>query len=308
MFSPVKNQSLKRWQESQTQAGMERETWENDNRLLKELPIFGWLRFHKTLLGALQPDRHLGEYEIHYLKRGRLNWWVEATAHEFRPGSVFIIRPGELHGGDEESLQPCEHLWFRIKLGPKTLPGLSADESAALSRGFEEISNTTFPVSTAIGDYLDKILVEHRMNEPHGAIIARGLLHACLATIIRDYATFATQTKNAPLVTWRIRRALEMLDEVADLQNLKIADLAEKVGLSESGFRERFKAEMGFSPHEYILDRRITEARQRLSETDLDVTRIALDLGFSSSQYFATVFRRRVGMSPSDYRRRHDEA
>jgi len=308
MFSPAKKQSLKTWKQSLAHAGMERETWEHGERLLKELEIFGWLRFHETLPGALQSDRHLGEFEIHYLKRGHLNWWVEKTTYEFRPGSVFIVKPGELHGGDEESLQPCEHLWLRMRLGSTPLPGLSAGESAALRKDLEGVRHTTFPVSTTVGDYLDKILVEHRVKGPHSALTARSLLHALLATIIRDYGVFTTQSRSAPLVTWRVRRALEILDTDPSVQSPKVSELAEKVGLSESGFRERFKAEMGFSPHEYILNQRITEARRRLTETDADITRVALDLGFASSQYFATVFRRRVGMSPGDYRKRHKKA
>lgn len=308
VFSPTKKQSLLTWKKTLTQSGMERETWEASNQLLKELSIFGWLRFHETLCGALQPDRHEGEFEIHYLKRGHLNWWVEDTTYEFRPGSVYVIRPGQLHGGDEESLQPCEHVWFRIRFNAEPLPGLTEKESADLQKGMEALRHTTFPVSTAVGDFLDRLLIEHRTRGENSVMIARGLLHALLVTILRDYTAFTTQSQGTPLITWRIRRALEILDTDSSDSAPRVAELAEKIGLSESGFRERFKAEMGFSPHEYILNKRITQARRMLTETDFDITRVAIDLGFSSSQYFATVFRRQVGMSPGEYRKRHKES
>lgn len=307
MTSPGKKRSLDTWKNSVARSGFERETWEHGDRLLKEIDIFGWLRFHETLPGALQPDRHPGAYEIHYLKRGHLNWWVEDTTYEFRPGSIFIVRPDQLHGGDEESLQPCEHIWLRLRLDDEKnpLPGLSAPELTALRKGFDGIQHTTFPVSTVVGDYLDSLLAEHRTKDTNSTVIARGLMHALLCTIIRDYAAFTSHSTGKPLITWRIRRALEILDSDQNVQSPRVAELAEKVGLSESGFRERFKAEMGFSPHEYILNQRITEARRRLTETSDDITHVALDLGFASSQYFATVFRRRVGMTPGDYRKRH---
>ena len=307
MTRPPKKQSLDAWKQSVTRSGFERETWEQGERLLKEIEIFGWLRFHETLPGALRPDRHPGAYEIHYLKRGHLNWWIGNTTHEFRPGSVYIVRPGEPHGGDEESLQPCEHLWLRIAIDPEKppLPALTAAEHSALCKDFEGIQHATFPVSTAVGDFFDRILAEHRTRDAHSALIVRSHLHALLCTIVRDYHAFTSHARGEPLVTWRIRKALEILDEDGNIQSPRVAELAEKVGLSESGFRERFKAEMGFSPHEYILNQRITEARKRLTETDADITHVALDLGFASSQYFATVFRRRVGMSPGDYRKRH---
>jgi AraC-like DNA-binding protein len=212
--------------------------------------------------------------------------------------------PGQLHGADEQSLQPCEHLWFRFRLPAQPLPGLTASEFGELKRGLQQINHPTFPVSTSVAGFLDGILQEHRSRSELSCVMARSMFHAVLATVIRDYSVFANRPRSTPLVTWRIRKALEILQVDADA-NQKIADLARKVGLSESGFRERFKAETGFSPHEYILNRRIAEGRRRLQETGDDITRIALDLGFASSQYFATVFRRLVGMSPGDYRRRH---
>ncbi len=147
-----------------TRSGFERETWEHGDRLLKEIDIFGWLRFHETLPGALQPDRHPGVYEIHYLKRGHLNWWVEDTTYEFRPGSVFIVRPDQLHGGDEESLQPCEHLWLRLSLdGEKACsPLFPPRRLPRCARASKAFSTPLFPVSTVVGDYLDRMLAEHR--------------------------------------------------------------------------------------------------------------------------------------------------
>ena len=293
-------------EKAQAQPGMERETWEGDKRLVPELSIFGWLRFHSTKVGFLGPDAHEGEFEIHYLKRGYLNWWVEETSYEFLPGSIFVVKPGQLHGGDEASLQPCEHLWFRISLDKQPLPWLPEAESNELRNGFHAIQHTTFAVSSDVSSYFDTLLQEHRSQREFGCLVARSTLHLILTTILRDYAVFAQRSRSTSLVTWRIRKALELLDQDEN-SSPKISELAAEVGLSESGFRERFKAETGSSPLEYMQHRRIMEARRRLEQTDHDITRIAMDLGFSSSQYFATFFRRLVGISPGEYRKSHDK-
>lgn len=295
------------WIHSQSSQTFKRETWEGKGRLLPELPLFGWLHFHETLKGALQPDRHPGLFEIHYLKRGHLSWWIEDRTYDFQPHSIFIVRPGELHGGDEDSLQPCEHFWLRINLdcSPEPLPGLSLRETQLIRNGFTNIQHRTFPVSTEIAAYFERLLDLHRNAGAINPIIGRGLLHAMLGTILRDHDTFSHSLKAAPLVTWRIRRVMELLNDNSSMQIPKVVELAKEVGLSESGFRERFKAETGYSPHEYILNHRIKEARRRLAETSDEITRIAVDLGFASSQYFATVFRRRVGLTPGNYRLRH---
>jgi AraC-like DNA-binding protein len=51
----------------------------------------------------------------------------------------------------------------------------------------------------------------------------------------------------------------------------------------------------------------VEEAHRRLADTNEDITNIAHNLGFSSSQYFATVFRRETGMTPGEYRETHQK-
>jgi len=60
---------------------------------------------------------------------------------------------------------------------------------------------------------------------------------------------------------------------------------------------------VGVPPGEYILRQKIKKAEQELTGSERDITEIAYDLEFSSSQYFATVFRRYAGCSPSDFRK-----
>ena len=63
------------------------------------------------------------------------------------------------------------------------------------------------------------------------------------------------------------------------------------------------REELGVSPKHYQEQRRIDEARRLLSSTTMDITGIAYELGFSSSQHFATRFRRLAGCSPTAYRK-----
>jgi AraC-like DNA-binding protein len=60
----------------------------------------------------------------------------------------------------------------------------------------------------------------------------------------------------------------------------------------------------GIPPAEYALRLRIAEARRRLVESGATVTQVATDLGFSSSQYFATSFKRLMNMTPREAARR----
>jgi AraC-like DNA-binding protein len=79
-------------------------------------------------------------------------------------------------------------------------------------------------------------------------------------------------------------------------------DLAQHVALSEDYLTACFRKELGVTPITYVIRFRVNQAQQLLLDTDKTITEIALDVGFSDSGYFSRVFRREVGLSPTDYR------
>ncbi len=84
--------------------------------------------------------------------------------------------------------------------------------------------------------------------------------------------------------------------------NLTPTHLAGLIGISTSSLNKRFRKHLGCSPQAWIQDERIRSAAQQLYHTQQSILTIALDLGFSSSQYFATVFKKYMRVSPQQYR------
>jgi len=80
--------------------------------------------------------------------------------------------------------------------------------------------------------------------------------------------------------------------------------LGAMTGVSPNHLAALFTAEVGQSPHRYLLARRVNRARDLLKHSDASITTIAIDLGFNSSQHFARVFRATTGKSASAFRRR----
>ncbi len=100
---------------------------------------------------------------------------------------------------------------------------------------------------------------------------------------------------------WRVRRIIARLD--ADLpEDMRLVDLAADVNLSASHLIAIFRHETGLSPHRWLLRRRIHKAAEMLKTTDGTVTEISLSCGFASSQHFASVFRKHVGCTPTQFR------
>jgi AraC-like DNA-binding protein len=81
-------------------------------------------------------------------------------------------------------------------------------------------------------------------------------------------------------------------------EDFQLRDLARQTHLSLS----RFTAETGVSPGQFLVRTRIEASKRRLAEAAEPIMQIAMSLGFSSSQYFATVFKRITGATPRAYR------
>jgi transcriptional regulator GlxA family with amidase domain len=69
-----------------------------------------------------------------------------------------------------------------------------------------------------------------------------------------------------------------------------------------SKFRKLFKEETGVSPHQYYLNLRIDRAKSLLQTTELNVNEVAFQSGFESEYYFSKFFKKKVNLSPTEYR------
>lgn len=98
-----------------------------------------------------------------------------------------------------------------------------------------------------------------------------------------------------------VRRAREYLDAHLD-SAVELADLAEAAGLSRFHLLRVFRAAVGTTPHSYLTDRRVAQAK-RLLAGQLPLADVALACGFCDQAHFNRVFKGRVGVSPGQYRR-----
>jgi AraC-like DNA-binding protein len=99
------------------------------------------------------------------------------------------------------------------------------------------------------------------------------------------------------------RDILRVLDEIEKrIEHLRsVEDLAAVAGLSVSHFHAKFRRQTGISPAEYLTRWKLERAKAMLASGRHSVTETAHRLGFSSSQYFATVFRKFVRCTPRSF-------
>lgn len=85
-------------------------------------------------------------------------------------------------------------------------------------------------------------------------------------------------------------------------ETMHVEDVAEEVGLSASHLTRCFRLQIGYSPYEYLMLRRIDRTKELLLSTNMSVHRIAFECGYHSDENFIRSFRKSVGVSPKQFR------
>lgn len=86
---------------------------------------------------------------------------------------------------------------------------------------------------------------------------------------------------------------------------MRIAELIDLMGRSESHVTKIFRHYVGVSPKQYLQEKRMARAKELLHVSNLSISEVGSAVGFPNAYYFSRGFRQAVGTSPSDYRRTH---
>ncbi|SEB06603.1 helix-turn-helix domain-containing protein [Rubrimonas cliftonensis] len=142
------------------------------------------------------------------------------------------------------------------------------------------------------------------LSEEEGApsrLLARAAGCEILAELFRLSGASFTPARGG-LTPWAERRCLDLM-HARFSEDVSLDELAAEARLSPFHFARMFKQSVGMPPRMYLTRLRMEKARELLELTDLPITRIALEVGYSSNQVLARVFLKHQRISPSDYRR-----
>lgn len=272
--------------------------WKPPPLPLRELPELAYIG-HYVARQATPMTAHWHDcLEVCYIEDGMADWWVEREPYRVRGGCVMLMRPHEAHGAIGAVHEPCSYYFAGIRLNARTLLGVSAPERRALRAGFTQLPHRCFEAPAHIGAQFAAIL---------RALGTRSAL--TLTTVRAALLNILLQTLSAGAVAKPAGYSPVVRETLAQIEGnleypLRLDELARRLGWSASHVKTRFRREMGVSPGEYYLRRRIAQACTALRESREEIGAIAHRLGFQSSQYFATAFKRIVGTTPRGYRGR----
>ena len=86
-------------------------------------------------------------------------------------------------------------------------------------------------------------------------------------------------------------------------EDIDIPQMAERAGMPVRTFTRRFRQALGMTPNQYLQDLRIENGRDLLKSTDLSIQDVAENVGYKDTAYFSRVFKTKVGLTPSDYKK-----
>ena len=281
----------------------QREDYNAEACLIPELAVLGHCHGLRARVPGIKEHIHATDYEIFWMERGEASWWNGGERHHVAAGQVYINRPGELHGSVGPALGPCSYYFLQLRPGDGLkLPAMDCE---AARRVFEVLQAPRPRCFTVTGDILScwqSIFHEAREPGPLSGTVVRAQLHLLLTMLVRE-----AQLQQAPLRSAAIRRALQFM--AANLENdFSTVELAAAAGLSPSHFRARFRAETGYTPQSFLTRLRVESAKDMLAGGECSVGEIGRRLGFRSSQYFATVFKKLEGVSPTEFSRQENAA
>lgn len=249
------------------------------------------------------PDHvHPGVMEICYLHSGQITWTVGSQDFVQKGNEIFFTWPDERHGTGGRPLGKGFLYWMQLVLPrePQPFLGLSERHAAQLISRLWQLPSRHFQGKRHLAKLFTEIVQLHLDSQRRDELETLAILskvQSLLLTVIE-----CARLGRSGEIEGDIGRIVEHI--VADpVQSPPSRELARMAHLSLSRFNHKFKEQTGASPAEFILRQKVERARRLLTESDLPITQIAMDLGFSSSQYFATVFRRFTMLSPRSVRR-----
>ena len=227
--------------------------------------------------------------------------------YDYQEGTIVCFAPGQTAETNPttDKVQVNAH---GILFHPDLLRGTSLGKSIKKYTFFSYEVNEALHLSeeerSIVMDCLKiiRMELEHGVDKHSKTLLVNHielLLNYCMRFYERQFITRGTTNRDV------LTRFENLLDEyfesaLAEQDGLPtVKYFADKLCLSSNYFGDMFKKETGKSPQEYIQEKVIELAKERISDTADTVSQIAYSLGFQYPQHFCRLFKKRVGYTPS---------
>lgn len=257
---------------------------------------FGHYRY-KEVKPGLESHHHEGALEICFCMKGQQHYKVGGRLYELNGNDIFVVPPDTMHSTGEFPEDKGELFWIQVLLDNTNgkLCNMPKKQSEFLLDALVEKSEFIFKGAFQLKFILEK-LVGHMENP--GSMLSKIMIDQLITQLLLETVILSKKPQHT---TQSIK--LNTIDSYIS-QNLHriiyVDELANLVAMSTGYFKAWFKAKSGMPPKEYVNRLKVEQAKIELLNNKT-VTKVAFDLGFGSSQYFATTFKKFTGYTPRSY-------
>lgn len=272
----------------------------------------------KNKMQLLQVGLHAHDYfQICYVQKGSCVHVVEHQKAILVKGDLFSIPPHYEHDFELFADRDIElvHIDFMPYLLDSSLLGLSDMDSFvkfAFIHPFVHLNdsllpklNLSFQGQQTIEGLISEMNAEFSAREEGFALLIKSLIQKLLVVAGREYAAFMAHRDDKRHVQANRRhfdKALAYID-MNYRQDIKLSEAAAEATMAVNYFSTMFKLLTGRSFVEYVTELRLQEALRLLIETNGSMEEIADRAGFNHMTHFYRVFKKKTGLTPSQYRK-----
>ncbi len=235
-------------------------------------------------------------YHLHVVLSGKGRYWVGNQCFHIRAGQMFLLKDMEEVFYQADSADPWHYVWV-------TYGGKQAKDYMEMA-GF---TGGTYVLDSGkdTTDFMNLVLeILKRQHMRVSTEVCRwGLAIQYLSLAIESWEQDnAAQSKRNDLTPADyVQYAVKFIR--SNYQHVRISEVAEYIGINRTYLTEIFKERMFMSPQEYLLQVRMSKSKELLQQKNITIGMVANEVGYDDQMTFSKVFKKRFGISPSDYRR-----
>lgn len=252
----------------------------------------------------MDPHVH-NHYELFYLSKGSCTFLMRSHSYNLVPGSVIIIPPNTPHIIHYTSRQQSVRTSILFREPDVIFKNIDFIGEMLKDGKHKLILQIPPMYQVHVEQLIRNMEAEQRFNDTK---ISPTMLSLCLIQLIIIINRFSTEIDTNLMdelhtTNRQVNLAATYINRNYN-QRISLSDIADASGFSPNYLSRKFKEDTGIGVHEYLTYVRLNKAAIELAHTDHTITEVALNNGFSDSNYFKDAFHKAYGMSPRDYRKR----
>lgn len=262
-----------------------------------------WIE-HRLDLRSYRLHRHYEVcYQLLFLLRGRICYQVGEKKYEMSRGGVILLNTLEEHSLEvleypyERYIIQIDPSFFRNEVRYPEIISVFVKRPA----GFSHLFTLEEGAWIYLRDLIQSMEREYKAKEKYWQLCVGADLRKLFVTVFREFAdTFSSfKVDSGTDIAYKVMTYIEH----HYTEEITVDTISQALFLNKHYISHVFKAETGYSPIEYAISLRISHAKVLLSESDKNVSEVAMECGYTDFTHFSKQFRKRTGLSPSGFRK-----